>query len=175
MKVLLNSFDLSYIAMYAERIYVVKSLYKVPSTKYDVTRSEWEVIYTGMMGEYAVKKATGCQLSMDISIGGKPEADVIVGGKTAQIKTNNYAGKNLEFYMNDMDSFNADILIGVQVLSPVLCDIAGYIDKEKFRSTANIKNYGYGERLSIPSTSLESITKIIIKSDWQSLNSTTYY
>jgi len=165
MKVQFDAFDLSYIAMYSERIHVVKSVHKVPSKKYDVTKSEWELIYIGMMGEFAVRKITGSSMSMDITIGGQPIADTIVGGKTAQIKANSYIGKYLEFFMDGMDSFNADILIGVQVLSPVLCDVIGYIDKERFKSIAKVKSYGYGERLFIPSTSLESITKLIMKSD----------
>jgi hypothetical protein len=161
MKVQFNAFDLSYIAMYSERIYVVKSVHKVTSKKYDVTKSEWELIYVGMMGEFAVRKITGSPMSMDITISGQPVADTIVGGKTAQIKANSYTGKNLEFFVDDMKSFNADILIGVQVLSPVLCDVIGYIDREKFRSIAKVKNYGYGERLFVPSTSLESITNFL--------------
>ena len=160
MKVQFDAFDIQAIAMYAERINVVKRLNGANSKKHDLKKSEWELHYVGAMGEFAVKKALGCPLSMDIYQGGDPSPDTMIGDLSAQIKTHSYIGRNLEFFIDSMDAFNADILIGVQLLSPVLCDVSGYIDKESFKLIAKSKNYGYGDRLSIPASALKSITNL---------------
>jgi hypothetical protein len=160
MKVDLNAFDLNFIAMYAERMSWVKYLAGTHSKKYDTTKTEFGLHYIGAMGEFGVKKVTGCPLSMQIMAGGDPRPDTIIKGKTAQIKTNNFQGKTLEFFVDDMKSFNAEILVGVQVLSPVLLEIHGYIDKTTFERVCVKKNYGYGERLMVPSGLLTPLEQL---------------
>jgi len=156
----LSAFDLQFIAMYAERIAWWKQLNKTPSKKHDTTKTEFALVYIGAMGEFAVKKVTGCPLSMQIMRGGDPRPDTIIAGKTVQIKANNYTGKNLEFFLDDMKAFNAEIFVGVQVLSPVKLDIHGYIEKDKFKKVAVKRNYGYGDRLMIPATLLTPLEQL---------------
>ena len=97
---------------------------------------------------------------MQIMRGGDPRPDTVILGKTVQIKTYNYHGKNLEVFLDDMEAFNSQILIGVQVLSPVQLQIHGYIERDKFQKIAIKKNYGYGDRLMIPATLLTPLEKL---------------
>jgi len=160
MKIQFTAFDLTFLAMYAERINVVKRVAGVQSKKYDIKKSEWELHYVGAMGELAVKKAVGGELNLNIYYGGDPSPDITIFGTTAQIKAHTYTGRNLEFFIDDMSVFNAEILIGVQILSPVICDVVGYIEKERFKQIATPKSYGYGPRLSISANELTSITRL---------------
>ena len=156
----LTAFDLQFIALYSERIAWWKHLNRTQSKKYDTSKTEFALHYIGAMGEFAVKKVTGCPLSMQIMRGGDPRPDTVILGKTVQIKTHSYTGKNLEFFLDDMEAFNSQIFIGVQVLSPVQLQIHGYIEKDKFQKVATQKSYGYGDRLMIPATLLTPLEKL---------------
>lgn len=156
----LTAFDLQFIALYSERIAWWKHLNKTQSKKYDTTKTEFALHYIGAMGEFAVKKVTGCPLSMQIMRGGDPRPDTVIAGKTVQIKTHSYTGKNLEFFLDDMEAFNSEIFIGVQILSPVQLQIHGYIEKDKFQKVATKKSYGYGDRLMIPATLLTPLEEL---------------
>ena len=156
----LTAFDLQFIALYSERIAWWKHLNRTQSKKYDTSKTEFALHYIGAMGEFAVKKVTGCPLSMQIMRGGDPRPDTVILGKTVQIKTYNYHGKNLEVFLDDMEAFNSQILIGVQALSPVQLQIHGYIEKDKFQKVATKKSYGYGDRLMISATLLTPLEQL---------------
>jgi hypothetical protein len=50
-----------------------------------------------------------------------------------------------------------EIIVAVQVLSPVRMNVAGWIDKYEFLTKAKPKNYGHGLRPSVSATLLVDI------------------
>ena len=145
-----DAFDLINMAMYAERFHCVKVANQVPDVKKITTRySSFAPHYLGAMGEFALRKALGCSLDMTVTKLGSDIPDTIINGWTTQIKAITYVGKDVEVPINSIEKFNAEILVGVQILNPVTCSILGYIHKAKFIEVHKVKNYGYGDRLMV--------------------------
>lgn len=158
----LDAFDLSMILMMAERKNCVKEAFGTASKKHNDDRSEFEIHYIGSMGEWAVKKSTGCKLSRKVTVRGDPGPDTHIGEVSVQIKARMYTGKNLEFFVDSMDDFNADVLVGVQIVSPTRAVIVGYINKRDFSQVAVKKDYGYGERFSVPACEFRDIKELVL-------------
>lgn len=157
-----NAFDLSYLALFAERQRCVKRALKVSSKKYDKNKTEFELHYIGAMGEWAVRKIyPTAKLDFDVYDVGDNGIDLIINGWSCQVKTFAYQGSNIEFFLDDMSEFKANVCIGAQVLSPIQVKILGCISRKRFMNNAKEKDYGYGTRLCVPNSLLSSVQTLI--------------
>lgn len=153
----LDALDLLHIALFSERQRCVKRSLSVPSRKYDQSKGEYEVQYIGTMGEYAISKHCDVPIDTNIHVGGDNGTDLVINGWGCQVKTTVYGGKTIDVIVNSMDEFKAQVLIGVQVLSPTRVKILGCIGRRRFRKCAITKDYGYGERLKVSAQELAPI------------------
>lgn len=156
-----NSFDLLEISMFAERQHAVKVATGAQTKKYDKNKSEFELHYIGAMAEFAVSKI--CKVPMDrrVHMGGDNGTDLQINGWSCEIKAHTYTGKNYQLFIDGMHVFNADVLISVQILSPVKVRIVGCISRKKFEKKCQINNYGYGDRLSVNEEDLKPISYLL--------------
>ena len=157
----LSAFDLQYIAMYAERQRCVKRATGVNSKKYDKNKSEYELHYIGAMGEFAVAKHLVVPLDEAVYAIGDDGTDLMVNGWKCHVKTFAFPAKRIDYFIDGMNEFTADVGIFAQVLSPVRVKVAGCISRARFESTATVKNYGYGDRLKVVDEDLIPAIKLL--------------
>jgi len=151
-----DAFDLVHMALYSERFNCVKEANGVPKGTYgDLT--PFGAHYVGAMGEFALRKATGSPLDLSVTKLGNDDPDIVINGWTVQIKTSSYTGRDVEYKLNTMGDFNARVLVGVRILTPLKCEISGCISKTRFMKIHEVKDYGYGERLVIAAKDLSPI------------------
>ena len=160
MIVTLDAFDLSFIAMYAERQHVGKVVTNATTKKHDENQTEFELHYVGAMGEYAVRKQYDVPLNMEVHRGGDNGVDVVINGWDCHVKTIAFTGPNPHYLMDDMDCFTAPIGICCQVMSPIKIKILGCIHRNDFAKKCEQKNFGYGDRLSVPVTDLKEMQNL---------------
>ena len=156
----LNAFDLLYIAVFAERQHNVKVATCAASKKHDRNKSEYELHYIGAMGEYAVSKYFGVPMDTSVHVGGDNGIDLIINEWECHVKTFTFGGKNIEFYIDDMDAFTSDIGIFTQVVSPTRIRIRGCISRRMFETKCTTKDYGYGDRLMVLPHDLSTVDRL---------------
>ena len=146
------------IALYAERVRCVKRALHVSSKKIDQNQTEFELQYVGTMGEYAVAKYFGLELTKEIYISGDDGTDIEINGKSCQVKTirNNIPNPDLVF--NDITCFPTDAAIGAKVISPIKIELLGCVSRQRFIAQHQVKDYGYGPRLSINTRRLTHVS-----------------
>ena len=153
-----NAFDLLKIAMFAERQRCVKRSLGVKSRKYDENKGEYELHYIGAMGEVAISNEFDVPLDFAVHANGDNGTDIFINEWKCQVKTFCHTAKEIDFFLNDMSQFNAQVGVGVQVLSPVRVRIMGCISRAKFEEKSDTRNYGYGDRLLVHERELSAVS-----------------
>lgn len=161
MEVEFTATDLIDIATAAESRSGNKLKNNVRSKKYDVKQSEFALHYHGMMGEWAVSKATGCDLDMTVHARGDDGVDAVVNGWACHIKTTTYGGGNPDFLLDSMDCFTAEVGILAQIVSPVKVNLCGCIGKGNFVRLHTLKDYGYGQRLVVKASQMTPFNALL--------------
>ena len=155
-----DSYDLQFVNVHAARRQVVKESHKVPSLKFDINRTEYELHYIGSMGEYAVARTLGIKIDKDVHPAGDNGSDLYLNGKSLQVKTRTFGGPDVKLFFNDVSDFTADIVVGVQMLSPVRVDILGWISRDEFCEKQTNHDFGYGPRAVVAASALHPISKL---------------
>ena len=161
MNVEFDAFDLVEITLFAERIHVVKMATKAKSNKYAKDKSEFELTYVGAMAEKAVSKAYNVPMNRAVHIGGDNGTDVVINGYRCEIKGTTFTGPDPHIFIDGMHVFKADVLISVQILSPVKARIIGFINRDDFIRDSDTINFGYGDRLYVKPDHMDSIDVLL--------------
>lgn len=152
-----DAFDLMQIALHAERIFCVKDTVGVQTQRCDENQSEFELIYVGAMGEYAISKYFNVPLDHKLFIGGDDGIDIQINGYCCQIKTQSRSYKENFLYFNDEDCITAPVAIHCKVVSPIKVELCGCISKKKFMQLHTIRDWGYGPRIAVSQFDLAEV------------------
>lgn len=145
--------------MLADRIHANKLTEGATDLKYSEKLSSRDLHRIGMLGEYAAAKILGIKLNQEIHDGSDGGADLEFKGISIQVKTFTYTGANREVYVTERP--NSTIIVSCRLLSPNEVEAEGWITTEDFMALAKRKDYGYGERLSIPVADLKPIASLV--------------
>jgi hypothetical protein len=157
--------DLASINLYAERFRLNKIRHHVASKKINPNLSEYEAQRVGIVGEWAIKKATGGDLDLKIYDGPDTGIDIVIGVHECHIKTYTHKAPNILFFVNDMESFTANVGIGCQILGERSVRIMGCISRAKFERDMFHRDLGYGDRLCVRQSSLSPLSVLLPKHD----------
>jgi len=153
--------DVHLITYYADARGASKRAFSIDSSKIDKNQTQFEVDYHGMMGEFAVTKWLGIDFDRDINLTGDGQvADVVVNGKTIQIKTTTFTGLDRCLIFNDLEDVRADIIVLCGIKSATSVELIGYTDLAGFENNFIIKNFGYGQRVCLSEDLLYSINTL---------------
>lgn len=120
---------------------------RLKSTRH-LGNSTYEAHLVGFCGEYVVAKYFGILPNLYISMKGDgAAADLVINGRTVQVKTRTKAGYDYGLMSTNLSEFNTDCGVLVHQVAENTFRIQGVISKKKFKQVAVIKDYGYGKRL----------------------------
>ena len=157
-----DAFDLMRVAFLAERIYAVKLATKAKTYRVDRQNTEFGLIYTGIMGEYAAYKFYNIPYDPEAFLGGDNGVDIVVDDTECHIKTSTFTGiNNLKFYVNTLEDFTAPVGICAQVFSPLQVNLHGWISKDDFIAKHHICNFNYGDRRAVNTWDLSRMESLI--------------
>lgn len=142
----------------------VKQKYQVTDRMFDRNNTSEGINIIGHLGEMAVGRALGSPVDMTVKIGGDDGNDMVINGKTAQVKTSQL--KSLIF--NAPWLFKSDIAVLVRYVGADKTrswedprfEVLGYIDRDTFLANHYKRDYGYGERLVMDSDKLYPISDL---------------
>jgi hypothetical protein len=159
-KVNFDYFDLLSILGIAERRNIIKQVYGVKSQRYDKNQTDFLTHINGVMGEAAVARFLNIKLDKNISLSGDDKIkDLVKDNKTIQVKTS-IKEQNKHLLFNDKSLFKADLAVFASVISITETIIRGWITKEEFLNKAEPKDFGYGQRWTIPFDKLNNPNKL---------------
>lgn len=138
-----------------------KADYNVATKKYDVTRDDWQIAYTGFLGEIGLARVLGIEPDWTVMAGGDPGYDLRLGTNTIQVKTPHSDATKNWFYMNSLDLFTADIGVLCNLVGDNAVLIRGAIDRASFLNKHVNRNWGYGSRVGVHASNLKSINNLI--------------
>lgn len=152
-----DAFDLLEITLFAERQHSFKVATNATTQRFDKNKTEFELHYIGAMAEKCVSTVWSVPMDRTIHLGGDNGTDVTINNWTCEIKAHAYTGPGLEFFITDMSRFKADVLIGVQILSPVRVKLVGCISRAYFDKSRFSKDYDYGDRCAVSAAKLSPV------------------
>lgn len=144
------------IVVLAKAFQANKRHHGVQTKKFDPNFNDYEVQLIGLKGEVAVAKLLGVSVDRRLFIGGDTGEDLKHRGLTIQVKTarpsNTYEP---DLAINDSKSLKCDLLVRctTDVETPAV-RVNGWIRTIDFLQAAKIKNYGYGDRMTLPVSDL---------------------
>lgn len=144
----LTAFEVSFLAIAAERRTVVKQAYHVRNHRCQ-HKSDFATHLTGVLGEYAVGKLLGSKLDTSVHIGGDGGSDMEIEGYTLQIKTRNRQPEPIYLYVNSPADLRADIIVLAIAHTLTEVRVIGWMQKMEFLAAAKPMNFGYGERIGV--------------------------
>ena len=123
----------------------------VVSKKYNTKKSDEEINFDGLKGEYAVANFLGLEVNKEITFVGDGGSDLEYKDKTIQVKYNNYRCGEGDLYFDNVPNstyiFKTDVaFLVVPTKEQKVVNIVGWITKEEFNKKCYIRNFGYGER-----------------------------
>jgi hypothetical protein len=121
---------------------------------------DFDVHLIGLLGEFAVMKATGIPIREDITFAGDGMVDMTCRGVTIQIKTRRQTHKTTFHYVNSMDEFQAQLMISCTLETLSRVRIHGFITRARFERYCETIDMGYGKRLSVSDEVLTPIDKL---------------
>jgi hypothetical protein len=126
-----------------------KQEFNVTDRKFDAKNTSWAVNLMGHLGERAVAKVYGVSVDDRVLTGGDAGHDLIINGKTVQVKTT----ITRQLIFNSRQSFSAEYAILVTLVGdrtqPHIDShfiVWGDISQEKFLNICFEKDFGYGVR-----------------------------
>jgi hypothetical protein len=166
MNVDLSAADLILCAHEAERRWINKLARGNKATKLIYgekgnAADEYDVIYSGMLVEYAVCHVLGVPMDTRLLVGGDGGVDLNYKGYSLQVKLNRNTGNDRYLIFNSLDDFCTDLAILGGLEKPTRVRIDGCISRATFRRDHKEKNFGYGVRKVFPESGLLPIDKIM--------------
>lgn len=125
----------------------------IDTKKVDQKRLDIELVYEGLLGEWAVAKALELSMNLEIYLCGDGGRDFTYYGYTMDVKTTQ--AKYLLF--KSMKDFTADIAVLVKRLDLQTLDIEGIISRKKFAQIHEMKNFGYAYTCAVSPEKLSPI------------------
>jgi len=127
---------------------------------FDESSTSLDVMVTGKLGEVVIGRALGCVPSFAVSLGGDGGCDLDAWGLRWQVKTSSLT----ELIFNDENDFTADVAVLVthlarkdQVAADPRFKILGGISRSKFMRHHGVKDFGYGNRLTVNANNLTDL------------------
>lgn len=161
MIVTLGAPDLSQIVLLADRRNWQKEG-AVKSKKFTDRYTEFEAHLLGAAAEYAGAKVLGVSLDESRKMNGDGGVDCTLGGFSVDIKATMFDGDGeAELKFNSLEDFKTDVVLFVVSLSLCRHRVAGVISKDRFRTLAKQKDYGYGVRYFVGESALSEPMKFI--------------
>ena len=157
----LDPLDLVELAVTATRRRAVNEALQTRSNNFTPHRTEFELHYVGVMGEFVVARALGVSVDRSVKIGSDNGIDLMFRDASIQVKASTYTGNEPSLIFNDLEEFKADLAVGVQILCPVRTSIMGWMSREDFLTKHKIANYGYGNRFVVGQKQLATIGALI--------------
>ena len=160
----LNDAEVQRVCKFAQDLCDYKRSVNVRSKNFDKGRiSDYELTVFGVLGEVAVAKWLGVPVDYDIYIGTDGGKDLEYANKVIQVKT---ATKRTDLIFDDLNDFQADIAILVKHLgenrpnavNDPRFGIVGWIERDDFMKSYQIKNYGFGDRAMVTERYLSPIS-----------------
>ena len=123
----------------------------VVSKKYNTKKTDEEINFDGLKGEYAVANFLGLEVNKEITFVGDGGSDLEYKDKTIQVKYNNYRCGEGDLYFDNVPNstyiFKTDVaFLVVPTKELKVVNIVGWITREEFNKKCYIRNFGYGER-----------------------------
>ena len=117
-------------------------------------QSAFEVMLSGLMGEFAVSRVLKVPFNSAHHLGGDGGSDLNIKGKRVQIKTSKT--DSLIFNRDDR-RLKADVCVLVQTLGPSRVEIHGWCTRGEFYSQCQERDFGYGMRDVVEAHKLQPI------------------
>jgi hypothetical protein len=131
----------------------------VRNRRVDRRHGDLELNVLGVIGEYVTARYLGTHLDDRARLDGDGGVtDLHWRGWQLQVKTNQYP--HGELYFNTVDDFKADFGVLVVPEGEDTWRMAGWIDRAEFRRRAQPRDWGYGERASVPRTALRPMAEL---------------
>ena len=162
--VTLTTAEVARVSKFANDLCDYKRSIGVKSKNFDKGRiSDYSLTVFGVLGEVAVAKYLGVPVDYDFYPGTDGGKDLEYAGRIIQIKT---ATKRTDLIFDDLNDFQADIAILVKHLGgnrdTVETDprfgIVGWIERDDFMKSYQVKNYGFGDRAMVTERFLSPIS-----------------
>jgi hypothetical protein len=120
-------------------------------------RSDFDLIYTGKLGELAVGDVLGIPIDESVHDGSDGYVDMDFMGKTLQVKS---SCLDDVFKVTDARELVFDYAILCVPVSPATMAICGYVSKQFFLANCYTKDYGYGPRKCLDARSFTPIEQL---------------
>lgn len=137
-----------------------KARYRVATQKFDPAHNDWQIAYTGFLGELGLARALGIEPDWTVLAGGDEGFDLRLGMHTIQVKTPHGKVTKDWFYVNHPSLFAADIGVLCNVEENVVT-VRGAIERGQFIERMQTKNWGFGERYAVPAQQLKTVDPFI--------------
>ena len=144
-----TALDMAAIVMQAGRLEAGKLAANTPSRKRASRLSELALNIVGVMGEYCVAKVLRVAMDTGIYPARDDGHDMRFNGYTVQVKATTFTGKEPNLIIDNEDHLKSDLIYHVQVYGYTNARLLGWITDEAFRAKHATKNFGYGERLYV--------------------------
>lgn len=114
----------------------------------------------GLMGELAVAKLLGTKIDQRTLKHGDDGDDLMIGERSIQVKTCLRDRPGMDLYFNDIGKFASDIAVLVLARGKDEVRVAGWIPRNEFEFLLRHKDYGYGDRITVPECWLRGIWEL---------------
>lgn len=135
-----------------------KVAHKVQTKKFDPNHSDTEVQLIGMKGEFAVGKWLGIKPDLNAYIGGGEPNDFQWQGLKVEVKTGRYRPNSpSDLIVTSRQFCDSDIFVRCTTdLVHKAVRINGWIETVDFLRLAEIRNFGYGDRMVVRASDLHN-------------------
>jgi hypothetical protein len=131
---------------------------KAKNRKIADTQSDFEVMLSGLMGEFAVAKTLDVAMDMSHRNGGDGGADMMFKQRKVQVKTSN---TDMLIFNQDDRRLTADLCVLTQIMGPCRVRIHGWTTREEFYHRCRQYDFGYGMRDVLDCEKLKPIEDLI--------------
>ena len=133
----------------------------IHTNKFSLRHGDLEINILGVHGEAAVSEILGVDFDRRALMEGDGNiADLWYKGRSVQVKMITH--KSGDLFFNSLSDFRADIAVLVVPCSANSVNVVGGISRKKFAKLCGTKNFGYGDRVTVPQnllTPLEAIKR----------------
>jgi len=142
-----------------------KQIRQISSKRFDRSKTDLEIHLEGMRAEFAAAQLLGAELNWELLVGGdKNRGDITLpDNRTASVKFRQKKGWDFALQSSDPREFKEDIGILVYPHATHFrgLDICRWISRGDFLRLAEVRNYGYGDRLVVSPNFMSPIEELI--------------
>jgi len=148
----------------AEKRNAFKQGSRARSRKVSKEHSEFESIYIGLIGEYAVAMTFGILPSAENHRGGDGGVDLkLLDGRSIQVKTT--CTTDYLIFNKDARDLTSELAVLVKLRTPCSGEIVGWITAEGYREKRTSRDFQYGSRWVVHADALNPMETFTVHAD----------